>query len=164
MSRAQLRRSHLIIKTLHGAKVFGTDNYDYLVSPSCTHMGRDPQEASSGHSGTSRQSFLWVGQSAPDTDSAHSISIRGTLMAAEGQGCKESSLVLLPVSPHSCPPSTSLGQQTRLGMFAEVFGELQTSSIEEIVTVQLFANALDQYQYQTPWHHGRVLMISADRL
>lgn len=39
-SRAQLQAIALIIRTLHGAKVFGPDNYDTLVTQAARHGSR----------------------------------------------------------------------------------------------------------------------------
>lgn len=71
-SRAQLQAIALIIKTLHGAKVFGPDNYDTLVTQAARHGSRllkKPHQATAVH----LASHLWW-QNATDIDAARDAS------------------------------------------------------------------------------------------
>jgi vacuolar protein sorting-associated protein 35 len=67
-SRAQLQAIALIIKTLHGAKGFGPDNYDTLVTQAARHGSRllkKPHQATAVH----LASHLWW-QSTVDAEAA----------------------------------------------------------------------------------------------
>ncbi|KAF8584956.1 vacuolar protein sorting-associated protein 35 [Ramaria rubella] len=122
-SRAQLQAIALIIKTLHGAKVFGPDNYDTLVTQAARHGSRllkKPHQATAVH----LASHLWW-QSAADANPPGD---------AEPDGAER---------PKAYPHWDS----KRVLECLQKSLRIANSSIEEIVTVQLYCDALDQYLY-----------------
>ncbi|KAF8508499.1 vacuolar protein sorting-associated protein 35 [Gautieria morchelliformis] len=127
-SRAQLQAIALIIKTLHGAKVFGPDNYDTLVTQAARHGSRllkKPHQATAVH----LASHLWW-QSATDTDSPRDVSPKEKDIDASER-------------PKAYPHWDS----KRVLECLQKSLRIANSSIEEIVTVQLYCDALDQYLY-----------------
>jgi vacuolar protein sorting-associated protein 35 len=112
-SRAQLQAIALIIKTLHGAKVFGPDNYDTLVTQAARHGSRllkKPHQATAVH----LASHLWW-QSATDADPPKDPSSPSKEKDVEGAERPKS--VRIPPARHasnthstSIPPASSLGQ------------------------------------------------------
>ncbi|KIJ45211.1 hypothetical protein M422DRAFT_30058 [Sphaerobolus stellatus SS14] len=123
-SRAQLQAIALIIKTLHGAKGFSPDNYDTLVTQAARHGSRllkKPHQATAVH----LASHLWwqstLGPEVPKDK--------------EDPGSEERSRAY----PHWDSKRVLECLQKSL--------RIANSAIEEIVTVQLYCDALDQYLY-----------------
>ncbi|KXN86149.1 Vacuolar protein sorting-associated protein 35 [Leucoagaricus sp. SymC.cos] len=116
-SRAQLQAITLIIGTLAGAKVFGVDNYDTLITKAALH-GAKLLKKSHQATAVGLASHLWW-QEAPastesDTNAAKSYPHQDSKRVLE---CLQKSL------------------------------RIANSAIEEIVTVQLYCDTLDRYLY-----------------
>ncbi|KZW00729.1 vacuolar protein sorting-associated protein 35 [Exidia glandulosa HHB12029] len=123
-SRAQLQAITLIIGTLQGAKVFGMDNYDTLIQKAAVHASRllkKPHQATAVH----LASHMWWQQAGPDE------------VVPEPDTTKEASEAK--AYPHKDSKRVLECLQKSL--------RIASSAIEEIVTVQLYVDALDQYLY-----------------
>lgn len=132
-SRAQLQAITLIIGTLGGAKVFSIADYETLVTKAALHGARLLKKShQAGAVGLA--SHLWW---------------QDALLAAEGQGQpKEVEEKVrdgggdegaIKAHPHRDSKRVLECLQKSL--------RIATSAIEEIVTVQLYCDALDQYLY-----------------
>ena len=113
-SRAQLQAITLIIGTLQATRVFGTDNYDTLITKAALHgakLLKKGQQATA----VALASHLWW-----QTDSA------GRSGRADKEPYRDGKRVL------EC-----LQKSLRIA----------TSSIDELTSVQLYVDALDQYLY-----------------
>ncbi|KAF8525127.1 vacuolar protein sorting-associated protein 35 [Hysterangium stoloniferum] len=129
-SRAQLQAIALIIKTLHGAKGFSVDNYDTLVTQAARHGSRllkKPHQATAVH----LASHLWW----QSTTEAEAQSVKDTQSKdKEADGTDRTKAY-----PHWDSKRVLECLQKSL--------RIANSAIEEIVTVQLYCDALDQYLY-----------------
>ncbi|KZT42811.1 vacuolar protein sorting-associated protein 35 [Sistotremastrum suecicum HHB10207 ss-3] len=125
-SRGQLQAITLIIGTLQGAKVFGPDNYDTLITKAALHGSRLLKKP---HQSTAVQlaSHLWWQQSF-DKDPVTETEI-GKGESAEG----------VKAFPHADSKRVLECLQKSL--------RIANSANSEIVTVQLYCDALDQYLY-----------------
>lgn len=140
-SRAQLQAITLVIGTLQGAKVFGVDNYDTLITKAALHgakLLKKPHQATAVH----LASHLWW-QEAPATgeddegdeegkevkEASSAESLKGG--KEEGEGAK--------AYPHQDSKRVLECLQKSL--------RIANSATEEIVTVQLYCDTLDQYLY-----------------
>jgi len=120
-SRAQLHAITTIIGTLQGAKVFGVDNYDTLITKAALHSAKllkKPHQATA----VLLASHLWWqnewSETAAAADADATSEVRKPLR--DGQRVLE-----------------CLQKSLRIA----------SSSIEEIVSVQLYCDALDHYVY-----------------
>lgn len=89
-SRAQLQAITLIIGTLQGAKVFGVDNYDTLITKAALHgakLLKKPHQATAVH----LASHLWWQEAPAIEESEEDDSVKDTEKSStkeEGEGAK----------------------------------------------------------------------------
>ncbi|KAF7304622.1 Vacuolar protein sorting-associated protein 35 [Mycena kentingensis (nom. inval.)] len=130
-SRAQLQAITLVIGTLEGAKVFGDDNYDTLITKAVLHAAKLLKKS---HQSTAvgLASHLWWQEKPPATESD-----------AAAPTAKEPEKEEQPENVKSFPHQDSKRVLECLQKSLRVAG----AAIEEIVTVQLYCDTLDQYLY-----------------
>ncbi|TDL22297.1 vacuolar protein sorting-associated protein 35 [Rickenella mellea] len=122
-SRAQLQAITLIIGTLQGAKVFGVDNYDTLITKAALHgakLLKKPHQATA----VGFASHLWWQE--------------GEKAASEPASKEEG-----PDGPKAYPHQDS----KRVLECLQKSLRIANSATEDIVTVQLYCDALDQYLF-----------------
>lgn len=127
-SRAQLEAVTLIIGTLQNAKVFSVDNYDTLITKAALHgakLLKKPHQATAVHLASH---MFW--QEAPNGEVPESRPEAGS--DAEGTD-----------GPRAYPHQDS----KRVLECLQKSLRIANSATEEIVTVQLYCDALDQYLY-----------------
>ncbi|OCB90773.1 vacuolar protein sorting-associated protein 35 [Sanghuangporus baumii] len=127
-SRAQLEAITLIIGTLQGAKVFSVDNYDTLITKAALHgakLLKKPHQATAVHLASH---MFW--QEAPEGE-VHEPSPAPDSDADGADGPK--------AYPHQDSKRVLECLQKSL--------RIANSATEDIVTVQLYCDALDQYLY-----------------
>ncbi|KAG1741778.1 vacuolar protein sorting-associated protein 35 [Suillus paluster] len=136
-SRAQLAAITLIIGTLQGARVFNIDGYDTLITKAALHGARllkKQHQATAVHAA----SHLWWQEAVEDEGEGE----------ADGPAVKESEKAALPpredgegvkAYPHQDSKRVLECLQKSL--------RIANSATEEIVTVQLYCDTLDQYLY-----------------
>ncbi|KAJ4485335.1 vacuolar protein sorting-associated protein 35 [Lentinula aciculospora] len=130
-SRAQLQAITLIIGTLNGAKVFGMDNYDTLVTKAALH-GAKLLKKSHQATAVGLASHLWW-QEAP-------LPIGGEETSPKMKEPKDDdSESTIKAYPHQDSKRVLECLQKSL--------RIARSAIEEIVTVQLYCDTLDHYLY-----------------
>ncbi|KAM6497809.1 Vacuolar protein sorting-associated protein 35 [Amanita muscaria] len=144
-SRAQLQAITLIIGTLAGAKGFGIDNYDTLITKAALH-GAKLLKKSHQATAVGLASHLWWQVPAPpgDGEAGHSEAT-GEKPASE----KPSEKV---VDSESSVKSYPHQDSKRVLECLQKALRIANSAIEEIVTVQLYCDTLDQYLYY--FDHG----------
>ncbi|KAH7103204.1 vacuolar protein sorting-associated protein 35 [Auriculariales sp. MPI-PUGE-AT-0066] len=123
-SRAQLQAIALIIGTLQGARVFSMENYDTLIQKAAVHSSKllkKPHQAMAVH----LASHLWWQTAGPD-EVVTEPDPKADAAEVKSHPHKDSKRIL------EC-----LQKSLRIA----------SSAIEEIVTVQLYIDALDQYLY-----------------
>nr|GAT58022.1 vacuolar protein sorting-associated protein 35 [Mycena chlorophos] len=128
-SRAQLQAITLVIGTLEGAKVFGVDNYDTLITKVVLHAAKLLKKS---HQSTAvgLASHLWWQEKSPSEGEE--------APAKEPEKTEEPS-----ENPKSFPHQDSKRVLECLQKSLRVAG----AAIEEIVTVQHYCDALDHYLY-----------------
>ncbi|GBE78635.1 Vacuolar protein sorting-associated protein [Sparassis crispa] len=129
-SRAQLQAITLIIGTLQGARVFGVDNYDTLITKAALHgakLLKKPHQATA----VNLASHLWWQEPPPDEE----LPAKEPAKAAS----KEESAENVKAYPHQDSKRVLECLQKAL--------RIASSATEEIVTVQLYCDTLDQYLY-----------------
>ncbi|KDQ53008.1 hypothetical protein JAAARDRAFT_162246 [Jaapia argillacea MUCL 33604] len=129
-SRAQLQAITLIIGTLQGARVFGVDNYDTLITKAALHgakLLKKPHQATA----VNLASHMWW------QEPAEGGTEDGALVEAEKKDGKESEGAT--AFPHQDSKRVLECLQKAL--------RIANSAIEEIVTVQLYCDTLDKYLY-----------------
>jgi vacuolar protein sorting-associated protein 35 len=150
----------LIIKTLHGAKGFSVDNYDTLVTQAARHGSRllkKPHQATAVH----LASHLWW-QSATETELVRDTQskdkevdgadqIKAVSFASETSQLTGLLIYLFSQYPHWDSKRVLECLQKSL--------RIANSAIEEIVTVQLYCDALDQYLYYLDHNASAVCYI-----
>ncbi|EGN92708.1 hypothetical protein SERLA73DRAFT_117008 [Serpula lacrymans var. lacrymans S7.3] len=127
-SRAQLQAITLIIGTLQGARVFGVDNYDTLITKAALHgakLLKKPHQATAVH----LASHLWWQEAIIEEDSPKEA--EKPMSKEEGDSAK--------AYPHQDSKRVLECLQKSL--------RIANSAIEEIVTIQLYCDTLDQYLY-----------------
>ncbi|KAH7907427.1 vacuolar protein sorting-associated protein 35, partial [Hygrophoropsis aurantiaca] len=129
-SRAQLQAITLIIGTLQGARVFGEDNYDTLITKAALHgakLLKKPHQATA----VGLASHLWWQEPAAEE---------------EGEGPKEEPQ---PQSKEDGENAKAYPHQDSKRVLECLQKSLRiaNSATEEIVTVQLYCDTLDQYLY-----------------
>ncbi|KAH7922391.1 vacuolar protein sorting-associated protein 35 [Leucogyrophana mollusca] len=124
-SRAQLQAITLVIGTLQGARVFGVDNYDTLITKAALHgakLLKKPHQAMA----VGLASHLWWQEAPVEEEGATEDTPK-----EEGEGAK--------AYPHQDSKRVLECLQKSL--------RIANSATEEIVTVQLYCDTLDQYLY-----------------
>lgn len=143
-SRAQLQAITLIIGTLQGAKVFSVDNYDTLITKAALHgakLLKKPHQATAVHLASH---MFWqeapAGESVekqeqgpnPDNqDGPKAVSLLGSRLEVVAD--------VVFKYPHQ--------DSTRVLECLQKSLRIANSATEDIVTVQLYCDALDQYLY-----------------
>ncbi|KAL0576891.1 retromer complex subunit Vps35 [Marasmius crinis-equi] len=133
-SRAQLQAITLIIGTLSGAKVFGVDNYDTLITKAALH-GAKLLKKSHQATAVGLASHLWW-QEAPPAAEGEATTAKDTSEKPKEDGSSENSVKAY---PHQDSKRVLECLQKSL--------RIATSAIEEIVTVQLYCDTLDHYLF-----------------
>ncbi|KAF7359483.1 Vacuolar protein sorting-associated protein 35 [Mycena sanguinolenta] len=133
-SRAQLQAITLVIGTLEGAKVFGVDNYDTLITKAALH-GSKLLKKSHQATAVGLASHLWW-QEKPvlpesEAEDAEKKETEKPPVKDEGDNVK--------AFPHQDSKRVLECLQKSL--------RIAGSAIEEIVTVQLYCDTLDHYLY-----------------
>ncbi|KAG2049135.1 vacuolar protein sorting-associated protein 35 [Suillus hirtellus] len=134
-SRAQLAAITLIIGTLQGARVFNIDGYDTLITKAALHGARllkKQHQATAVHAA----SHLWWQEPVLEEGEADGPVVKESEKAAfppreDGEGVK--------AYPHKDSKRVLECLQKSL--------RIANSATEEIVTVQLYCDTLDQYLY-----------------
>ncbi|KAG1746868.1 vacuolar protein sorting-associated protein 35 [Suillus lakei] len=134
-SRAQLAAITLIIGTLQGARVFNIDGYDTLITKAALHGARllkKQHQATAVHAA----SHLWWQEPVEEEGEADGPAVKESEKAAfppreDGEGVK--------AYPHQDSKRVLECLQKSL--------RIANSATEEIVTVQLYCDTLDQYLY-----------------
>lgn len=132
-SRAQLQAITLIIGTLQGARVFGVDNYDTLITKAALHgakLLKKPHQATA----VNLASHLWWQEPPPEEEAAPSPK-EPEKAALKAEGDAES----VKAYPHQDSKRVLECLQKAL--------RIANSATEEIVTVQLYCDTLDQYLF-----------------
>jgi vacuolar protein sorting-associated protein 35 len=130
-SRAQLEAITLIIGTLNGAKVFGVDNYDTLITKAALH-GAKLLKKSHQATAVGLASHLWWQEAPPPAEGESSVPTK-----EPSENPKDESTVK--AYPHQDSKRVLECLQKSL--------RIANSAIEEIVTVQLYCDTLDHYLY-----------------
>ncbi|KLO17589.1 vacuolar protein sorting-associated protein 35 [Schizopora paradoxa] len=128
-SRAQLQAITLIIGTLQNARVFGVDNYDTLITKAALHgakLLKKPHQASAVH----LASHMFWQEAQPGETVERKPSVTAT---------SDESQETVKAYPHQDSKRVLECLQKSL--------RIANSAIEEIVTVQLYCDALDQYLF-----------------
>ncbi|KAK0461433.1 vacuolar protein sorting-associated protein 35 [Desarmillaria tabescens] len=133
-SRAQLQAITLIIGTLSGAKVFGTDNYDTLITKAALH-GAKLLKKSHQATAVGLASHLWWQDLPTSSETADSESKTDVTEKAKEDGGESTAKAY----PHRDSKRVLECLQKAL--------RIANSAIEEIVTVQLYCDTLDHYLY-----------------
>ncbi|KAJ7273426.1 vacuolar protein sorting-associated protein 35 [Mycena rebaudengoi] len=132
-SRAQLQAITLVIGTLEGAKVFGVDNYDTLITKAALH-GSKLLKKSHQSTAVGLASHLWW----QENESGDAEVKEGAVV--EKPAVKEEQAE---TSVKAYPHQDSKRVLECLQKSLRIAG----SAIEEIVTVQLYCDTLDHYLY-----------------
>ncbi|PVF97540.1 vacuolar protein sorting-associated protein 35, partial [Serendipita vermifera] len=132
-SRDQLQAITLIISTLQGAKVFNVDNYDVLITKAALHgakLLKKPHQSTAVH----LASHMWwqIGSAPEETETVNKEEPKKTDGSTEP-----------PEQPNSFPHRDG----KRVLECLQKCLRIASSAIEEIVTVQLYCDALDEYLY-----------------
>ncbi|KAF8641524.1 hypothetical protein AX16_009902 [Volvariella volvacea WC 439] len=133
-SRAQLQAITLIIGTLAGAKVFTVDNYDTLITKAALH-GAKLLKKSHQATAVGLASHLWW-QNKPSVPSTDGDEKASEAKPPPAEGNLDGNA---PAYPHQDSKRVLECLQKAL--------RIAHSTIEEIVTVQLYCDTLDQYLY-----------------
>ncbi|KAJ7490029.1 vacuolar protein sorting-associated protein 35 [Mycena galericulata] len=135
-SRAQLQAITLVIGTLEGAKVFGVDNYDTLITKAALH-GSKLLKKSHQSTAVGLASHLWWQEKPPSAErEAGDAETKETEKPAVKEDQPEGSVKAYP-------------HQDSRRVLECLQKSLRTagSAVEEIVTVQLYCDTLDHYLY-----------------
>ncbi|KAH7884051.1 vacuolar protein sorting-associated protein 35 [Phlebopus sp. FC_14] len=141
-SRAQLAAITLIIGTLQGARVFEVDGYDTLITKAALHgakLLKKPHQAMAVHAASHlwwQEPALEEGEGEGDGEAGKEAEKAPTKEKEEGEGAK--------AYPHQDSKRVLECLQKSL--------RIARSATEEIVTVQLYCETLDQYLYY--FDHG----------
>ncbi|KAJ3820214.1 vacuolar protein sorting-associated protein 35 [Lentinula raphanica] len=130
-SRAQLQAITLIIATLNGAKVFGVDNYDTLITKAALH-GAKLLKKSHQATAVGLASHLWWQEAPPPSDGDD---ITSKVKEPKDDDSENS----VKAYPHQDSKRVLECLQKSL--------RIARSAIEEIVKVQLYCDTLDHYLY-----------------
>ncbi|KAI9510629.1 vacuolar protein sorting-associated protein 35 [Russula earlei] len=141
-SRAQLQAITLVIGTLQGARVFGADNYDTLITKAALHgakLLKKSHQASAVH----LASHMWwqeISTSAPErADLATSAVPETSTALPQTKDDGEDGADAPKAYPHQDSKRVLECLQKSL--------RIANSATDEIVTVQLYVDTLDQYLF-----------------
>jgi len=172
-SRAQLQAITLIIGTLSGAKVFGVDNYDTLITKAALH-GAKLLKKSHQATAVGLASHLWWQEAPPAvTDGDAAIPNKDTSEKGKEDGVSESTVKSVSTEFKGrliCHGLNTFNRQYPHQDSKRVLECLQkslriaTSAIEEIVTVQLYCDTLDHYLYYLDRGTPAVWLFSPPRI
>lgn len=133
-SRAQLQAVALIVGTLQGAKVFGSDNFDTLITKAALHgakLLKKPHQSTA----VSLASHMWWQETSPaDVEAEKPTPPDGTKEKEEEVGSDNAKAF-----PHQDSKRVLECLQKSL--------RIANSATEEIITVQLYCDTLDRYLY-----------------
>ncbi|THV01238.1 vacuolar protein sorting-associated protein 35 [Dendrothele bispora CBS 962.96] len=133
-SRGQLQAITLIIGTLSGAKVFGVDNYDTLITKAALH-GAKLLKKSHQSTAVGLASHLWWQQTPPPAeDEAPTVKKEGQEKPKED-------------GPENTVKAYPHQDSKRVLECLQKTIRIANSAIEEIVKVQLYCDTLDRYLY-----------------
>ncbi|KAF8185072.1 vacuolar protein sorting-associated protein 35 [Mycena galopus ATCC 62051] len=134
-SRAQLQAITLVIGTLEGAKVFGVDNYDTLITKAALH-GSKLLKKSHQATAVGLASHLWWQEKPVPPES-------------EAEDAAEKKEAEKPAVKDEAENVKAFPHQDSKRVLECLQKSLRTagSAIEEIVTVQLYCDTLDHYLY-----------------
>lgn len=149
-SRAQLQAITLIIGTLQGARVFSEDNYDTLITKAALHgakLLKKPHQALA----VNLASHLWWQEVAPEEETpAKEGSEKPAASKEDGaENPKAVSLSHVAVVPqfHGIILQYPHQDSKRVLECLQKALRIANSATEEIVTIQLYCDTLDQYVY-----------------
>ncbi|KAJ7184082.1 vacuolar protein sorting-associated protein 35 [Mycena filopes] len=144
-SRAQLQAITLVIGTLEGAKVFGVENYDTLITKAALHASKLLKKSHQSSAVASASHLWWQEKSLPaEADDAEN---KETEKPAVKDDKAEKAF------PHQDSKRVLECLQRSL--------RTAGSAIEEIVTVQLYCDTLDHYLYYLDRGAPAVLLSSS---
>ncbi|KAI0825328.1 vacuolar protein sorting-associated protein 35 [Trametes gibbosa] len=135
-SRAQLQAITLIISTLQGARVFSEDNYDTLITKAALHgakLLKKPHQASA----VNLASHLWW-QDVPAEEEPTEVEAKAPKAPAEKSATKEEG---------ENAKAYPLQDSKRILECLQKALRIANSATEEIITIQLYCDTLDQYLY-----------------
>ena len=143
-SRAQLHAIGLIISTLQTARVFGTDNYDTLITKAALHgakLLKKPHQAAA----VMMASHLWWQTETP----GHSSGLATNSSSATGNSVAAASGNTPPTNGSNPKKNTPilLKDGKRVLECLQKSLRIANSCIAERSTVEIFCSALDQYLY-----------------
>lgn len=150
-SRAQLQAITLIIGTLQGAKVFGEDNYDTLITKAALHgakLLKKPHQALA----VNLASHLWWQEVAPEEEPPAKEAAEKPAAAKE-EGAENPKAVRIAASTtsnaftHRNTTQYPHQDSKRVLECLQKALRIANSATEEIVTIQLYCDTLDQYMY-----------------
>ncbi|KAJ7191067.1 vacuolar protein sorting-associated protein 35 [Mycena pura] len=133
-SRAQLQAITLVIGTLAGAKVFGVDNYDTLITKAVLHAAKLLKKSHQSTAVGLASHLWWQGKTQPaenEADDTEDKEVKNLV--------KDDQVESVKAFPHQDSKRVLECLQKSL--------RVAGSAIEEIVTVQLYCDTLDQYLY-----------------
>ena len=157
-SRAQLQAITLVIGTLQGARVFGVDNYDTLITKAALHgakLLKKPHQASAVH----LASHMWWQEASTSTPESADLSTPAgpekpsTLpQAKDGEDGADAPKAVRRLALEACAASLRVLQyphqdSKRVLECLQKSLRIANSATEEIVTVQLYVDTLDQYLF-----------------
>ncbi|KAI0761169.1 vacuolar protein sorting-associated protein 35 [Trametes elegans] len=134
-SRAQLQAITLIIGTLQGARVFSEDNYDTLITKAALHgakLLKKPHQASA----VNLASHLWWQEIPPEEEPAEAPT--ESAKDAEKSAPKEG---------EEGAKAYPLQDSKRVLECLQKALRIANSATEEIITIQLYCDTLDQYLF-----------------
>lgn len=137
-SRAQLQAITLVIGTLQGARVFGTDNYDTLITKAALHgakLLKKPHQASAVH----LASHMWWQETTLGSASEKADATTPEKPTTPPQAKEEDGTDAPKAYPHQDSKRVLECLQKSL--------RIANSATEEIVMVQLYVDTLDQYLF-----------------
>ncbi|KJA21857.1 hypothetical protein HYPSUDRAFT_41489 [Hypholoma sublateritium FD-334 SS-4] len=135
-SRAQLQAITLIIGTLAGARVFNIDNFDTLITKAALH-GAKLLKKSHQATAVGLASHLWWQEAAPLPEGETEPTEKPAVV--EKPPTEKDAETVIKAYPHQDSKRVLECLQKSL--------RIANSAIEEIVTVQLYCDTLDQYLY-----------------
>ncbi|KAF8639400.1 hypothetical protein AX17_001525 [Amanita inopinata Kibby_2008] len=140
-SRAQLQAITLIIGTLAGARVFGIDNYDTLITKAALH-GAKLLKKSHQATAVGLASHLWWQEPVSQTAEGETGS-----QGSAGEKVLSEKAALKDEDAESSIKSYPHQDSKRVLECLQKSLRIANSAIEEIVTIQLYCDTLDQYLY-----------------
>ncbi|KZT09009.1 vacuolar protein sorting-associated protein 35 [Laetiporus sulphureus 93-53] len=136
-SRAQLQAITLIIGTLQGAKIFSVENYDTLISKAALHGARLLKKPHQAAAVNLASHMFW--QDIPSDEESSAVAVK----EPEKDASQNEKIDGLDNTAKAYPHQDS----RRVLECLQKALRIASSAIEEIVTVQLYCDTLDQYLY-----------------